>query len=344
MQKTQAGRTGKEIARDIWNSFPFCWMMLLAATALLNSPAAANAETAVDSGAGYAQPAIDTHGNAIRVTSTFVSVPVSVTSIKGSAVQGLTIDDFLVLEDGVPVTISRMSVAARSPLQLALLVDISGSIHDSFELERKAAIRFLEKVWKPGDMVSILSFSGHTEMHLENFGHVSEALRKLALLEPEKGPTALYDAIVETAGLMNRTASDQTRRAMIVFSDGADNRSDHCIRRTLDAVQRSNILFYSINSSGASVRLNSVNRRGQENMEELAAAGGGMAFVIDSTSDADHIFNAIATDFSAQYLLSYYSPNPYKKGTYRHIKVSLPGKSEVRIRARRGYYTALDSP
>ncbi len=77
-------------------------------------------------------------------------MPVSVTDSEGHAIGNLGIQDFLVEEDGRPETVSRIAEAGRSPLRLALLFDLSGSVHSRFDFEQQAAIRFLEKVWRPG--------------------------------------------------------------------------------------------------------------------------------------------------------------------------------------------------
>ena len=84
-------------------------------------------------------------------------MPVSVTDSEGRAIGNLGIQDFMIEEDGRPETVSRIAEAGRSPLRLALLFDLSGSVHSRFDFEQQAAIRFLEKVWRPGDTVSMVT-------------------------------------------------------------------------------------------------------------------------------------------------------------------------------------------
>ena len=90
----------------------------------------------------------------IRVSTNLVMVPVSVTDAAGRAVRNLEKDDFQITEDGNLQDISRMAEASQSPLQLALLFDLSGSVNNRFEFELQAATRFLKKVWKPDDAVT----------------------------------------------------------------------------------------------------------------------------------------------------------------------------------------------
>jgi hypothetical protein len=81
----------------------------------------------------------------IRVSTNLVLVPVSVTHPMGKSVVDLGIDDFEVEENGKRVTLARVGEAGKTPLELALIFDISGSVHARFELERQAAFSFLRR-------------------------------------------------------------------------------------------------------------------------------------------------------------------------------------------------------
>jgi Ca-activated chloride channel family protein len=103
-------------------------------------------------------------------------------------------------------------------------------------------------------------------------------------------------------------------------------------------VQRAEVTFYSINPSGQTMRLNVRTARSQTGMERLAAATGGAAFVPAHESDLTNIFNRIASEIRSQYLLQYYSNNQSGSRAFRRIGVTTPGHSELRVRAREGYY------
>jgi Ca-activated chloride channel family protein len=274
----------------------------------------------------------------IRVSTNLVTVPVSVTDPAGHAVANLDLSDFRIEEDGRHEIISKIADAGRSPLQLALLFDVSGSVNSRFEFEQQAAIRFLEKVWKSGDSVSIITFSERAEIRLRGSQSLPEALRTLLSLQPTERATAFFDCVIEAAKLLKESATPETRQAEIVLSDGEDNRSDHSLADALREVQHSDTLFYSINPGGHSIRLNEISLKGQQDLASLATESGGTAFVSDSTNDLDEIFGRIATELRAQYLLSYYSSNPKFNGEFRRISVSMPGRPDLRLRARQGYY------
>lgn len=265
-------------------------------------------------------------------------VPVSVTDAAGGVVQDLGKDDFRIAEDGKPEPIARMAEAGQSPLQLALLFDLSGSVNHRFEFELQAATRFLEKVCKPGDAVTIISFNEAPQVRLRNSKSLPDALRDLTGLLPTENATAFYDSVVESAKLLRMDATPETRQAAIVLSDGEDNRSDSTIADAIREVQRADAIFYSINPGGRSIRLNEISVKGQQALAALANETGGTAFVSDQVGDFDGIFGRIATELKAQYLLGYYSSNPRLDGNFRRIAVSVPQRPDLRVRARQGYY------
>ena len=73
-------------------------------------------------------------------------------------------------------------------------------------------------------------------------------------------------------------------------------------------------------------------------MQSIAEATGGTAFVPDSDKDLERVFSEVAAELRGQYLVQYYSNSQSPGGQFRTIAVSVPSHSELRIRARQGYY------
>jgi Ca-activated chloride channel homolog len=104
------------------------------------------------------------------------------------------------------------------------------------------------------------------------------------------------------------------------------------------AVQGADAVFYSINPGGPSVRLNEISTRAQNGMQSVADATGGTAYVPARAEELETIFRQIAAELRAQYLLQYLSNNQAAVGKFLRIKVSTPARTDLRIRARQGYY------
>ena len=103
-------------------------------------------------------------------------------------------------------------------------------------------------------------------------------------------------------------------------------------------VQKANAVFYSINPSGESIKLNVISTRAQNAMQQLAGATGGTAFVPERISDLEAVFSRILNELRAQYLLQYYSNDKSGGNAFRRIAITIPAQTQLRVRAREGYY------
>jgi len=274
----------------------------------------------------------------IRVSSNLVQVPVSVTDSAGQPVKGMRVEDFVIQEDGTPVQIAHMGEPGQTRLDVVLLFDVSGSVFARFDFEQQAATAFLKAIFRPSDTVAILCIATKPEVVLRPTPSLADSLAGLARLKPSGASTAFYDSLIAAARLLAGTADPDTRRVQIVLSDGEDNISEHQLADALREVQQADCLFYSINPGGPSIRLNKVSLRGQQGMEELAAQTGGYAFLAEKLQDLEAIYGRIAVELQSQYLLTYYSPDAKADGSFRRISVRVPGRPELRIRSRQGYY------
>lgn len=308
------------------------WIMCFAAIRLLLIPASGASASEIQS------PLESLPSSTIRVGTYLITVPVSVTDASGKAIRGLNMGDFRLTEDGNPQIISRIAEAHEIPLRLGLLFDLSGSLNSRFEFEQQAAMRFLRKVWKDGDAACVIAFNEQPQVLLKRSVFISEVLQELSALKPTEDSTAFFNSVVLSARHLSQLATPETRQVLVVLSDGADNRSDRNLINSIEEVQRSSAIFYAINPSAASVRLNEINIKGQENLASLAAATGGTAFVSNGVEDLEDIFNRIAVELRAQYVLAYYSSNSLLDGRYRKIRVTIPDRQDLYVRARQGYY------
>jgi Ca-activated chloride channel family protein len=307
--------------------------------------------------------AADEEGEVIRVSSNLVVVPVSVTDEKGQPVMGLTARDFRLEEEGRVQEIAQIGDPEQVPLEIALLLDVSGSVDARFSFEQQAASRFLKQVLKSADRATV--FAIDITPRLEQTRATAEvASAKLTSIGPAKGPTAFYDTVVDAARYLAQSTPPDHRRVIVVISDGEDNYSEkvkaaigatrqeqdavtpkdklqvynRVLQEVLREVQRAEVSFYSINPSGEALKLNVISLRAQGGMEQLAVATGGTSFVPERLEDLDAVFRQIAAELRSQYLLQYYSTDESTNGKFLRIKASVPARPQLRVRARQGYY------
>ena len=321
-----------------------------------------------------APPPKDEDYDVVRVMSNLIVVPVSVTDAAGQPVTGLKVADFHLEEDGRKQQITDIGNPEQVPLEIALLIDVSGSVHARFDFEKEAAARFLKQVLKAEDRAVIYAID--QKPRLEAARNTAErAAARLLLLPPSKGATAFYDTVLEAARYLSANTPAQHRRVVVVITDGEDNFSNRtrevelaayratqssdgkldkqsreqivrqrneiqrqALAEVLRELQRAEVTFYSINPSGEALRLNLPGVRAQEGMSRLAEATGGNSFVPDRLENLDNVFRQITSELRSQYLLQYYSNDESPSSKFLRINVNVPARRDVRIRARQGYY------
>lgn len=317
-------------------------------------------------------PPKDEDVDVIRVSSNLVMVPVSVVDANSQPVLGLQVTDFRVEEQGREQQLTDLGNPDQVPLDIAILFDISSSVSQKgfFQFQQRAAASFLKQVMKPVDRAAIFTIADQPVL-VAPLAPADAAAAKLQLIPAATAPvpTAFYDTVAAAAKYLIEKSEERHRRVIMVISDGDDNFSSvvkdltkaeyqaqqkgevtpAAARRNLDArraravlevqkaVQQADAAFYSINPGGPSVKLNLISMRAQNSMQAIADSTGGNAFVPDGEKDLERVFNEIAAELRGQYLLQYYS-NSQTGLQFRTIKVSLPARPELRIRARQGYY------
>jgi Ca-activated chloride channel family protein len=281
----------------------------------------------------------------IRLSSRLVLVPVSVSDASGQPVKDLKPQDVVIEEDGRPQQVVSLGEPGQTPIDLVLLFDVSGSTHKQFEFEQQAAIQFIKNDLKPGDAVSLFSIGLTPKMVEPRTNSVADAIAGLTSIAPSNEPTAFFDAMVEGVRYLGKTADSGSRRVILVISDGEENYSKtSTLRDALRELLEKDCIFYSINPNGQGINLNKTSLQGQTVMEAMASQTGGKAFSISKPEDLGYAFNQIAAELQAQYLFGYYVSDEATNGSFKKITVRSPGRPDLRIRARQGYYALQPKP
>jgi VWFA-related protein len=289
--------------------------------------------------AGYIAALAYSQGTMIRVSSNLVLTPVRVTDADGKLVRDLKPGDFDIEENGIKVVAARLGDPGEAPLELAMLFDTSGSVYTRFELERSAAVRFLNRIMRPFDSVFIISVANQPKILLERTSSLDAAIQAVAQVVPTTEATAFYSSVSKAVRVLEATERQDARRVIVAISDGEDNRSlDSKQEDLLRDLQLTNCIFYSINPRGHAYDRNFISRRAQEGMEALARQTGGLSFVADSVDELAGFLDRIADELQGQYLLGYYSPATTGAGIYRKIVIQVHGRPDLPIKARPGYY------
>src|SRR6266511_921102 len=270
----------------------------------------------------------------IKINSNLVAIPVSVTDASGEPVRNLGAEDFQIEEEGKSQQVVALGEPGKTPVELVLLFDVSGSVYERFQFQQQAASRFLKEVLKPNDAASIFTIGLRPKLVHPRVVGVDRAVAAALAVNPTKEATAFFDTVVEAAQYLGKTAEPGSRRVIVVISDGEDTMSENYrLGDALQLLQRvADCLFYSINPSGPSIHLNKISIKGQDGMVSLASATGGAAFLPDGDAALDKVFRQIAAELQAQYLLGYYAPDERTDGAFRRITVRVPKRPDLRVR------------
>jgi Ca-activated chloride channel family protein len=240
-------------------------------------------------------------------------------------VKGLARDQFRVLEDGVPQTITHFSNEG-SPLELVVAVDVSQSMAPHMPQLKNAVRKFLAALG-PKDQVTLAAFNDNLFTLARRETAQAQRLRAVDRLAPWGG-TALYDVIVRGVQLLSRQPG---RRVLVVFSDG-DDRTSHATITNVEAAMRSTDSTLFMVALGRGARESQL----RSGIQRLITMSGGRGLFVERSDRLDEAFADIIVELSNQYLIGYQSTNEKRDGSWREIAIELPGAGHT-VRARQGY-------
>jgi Ca-activated chloride channel family protein len=247
---------------------------------------------------------------------------------KHRPVEGLTADNFKVLEDGKEQQIAHFEQVRNLPLTVGVAIDTSASMIENLPEAEKAAVEFIDATINPKDRGFTMSFDDapYTLCKLTTSREALE--RSFAGLRAE-GSTALYDAIIYA---LYQFQGVKGKKALVLLTDGKDTSSKYDFDILLDYVKKAGVSVYGIglNISKAEFEVKS-------KLNRLAEASGGTTFYINSAARLGAVYKQINDELRTQYLLTYYSSNPSPDNKWRKIDVKTKPPTLV-ARTISGYY------
>lgn len=266
----------------------------------------------------------------LRVNTDLVVVNVTVTDPSGKYVRGLRRSDFKVTEDGEDQTISSFS-AESTPFAAAVLLDFSGSMESRTSLARSAAIQFLDGL-REDDVAAVFSFDSKIEQ-LQDFSP-SRDLAPIAFGRKAKGMTVLNDAILRAA--IDLSHRPETRRAIVVLSDGYDTNSSSSMDKALGAALKADVTIYTVDLSSPETTRAQARAQAVGALRNFAGKSGGRYVSAPGGIALRQAFSSIVEELGNQYTLAYRPSNRAHDGRWRDIEVKL-SRAELTARTRKGY-------
>jgi Ca-activated chloride channel family protein len=268
----------------------------------------------------------------VAINTDLVSLRVSVTDKEGRFVSGLNQGAFAVYEDGVRQEISFFS-EPDAPVAVGVVLDVSASMTGAkIEHAREAVARFIQTSHEE-DEYFLIGFNQHPQLLLDGVRGGEKMPARISGIEPQ-GATALYDAVAFSLDQIAR--SRLRKRALIVISDGEDNRSRLDLGRVRRMLRESDVAVYTVLIGPLRLRSN-----GGMVMDDLASASGGKSYFPGNAEKMSEAFEQIALELRRQYSIGYTPSNFLADGKWRHIEIKVtpqPGFLRLVARSRNGYY------
>ncbi|HXN49739.1 MAG TPA: VWA domain-containing protein [Bryobacteraceae bacterium] len=274
----------------------------------------------------------------IRVDTTLVPIPVTVTDPLNRFVTGLEIKHFRIFEDKVEQKIAYLS-SEDAPISIGLVFDHSGSMGAKLQKSREAVAQLL-KTANPDDEFFLVQFNDRPELAL-GFTHDPDAVQNRLTFVESKGRTALLDSVYLAINEMKK--AHNPRKALVVISDGGDNSSRYTETEIKNLVREADVQIYAIGifEPMAARGRTAEELAGPSLLSEIAEQTGGRHFPVKNLAELPDVAERIGYELHNQYVLFYAPSNASKDGKYRHVQVKLvqpKGLPPLRAFWRLGYY------
>jgi len=268
----------------------------------------------------------------IRVDVPIVNLDVNVVLDKTHQfVPGLKAPNFLVLEDGVPQTVTTVRMA-QTPITAVMLLEFASNSYYFIRDMQNASYTFFQTL-RPDDYIAVITYDLRTHI-LTDFTNnkqvVGDALSSLMI--PGFSDTNLFDALYET---LDRLTRIEGRKYIILIGTGRDTFSRITLDKILAKVKATpNVTIFTI-GTGALVRelvdsqggMGSIARldylQADNQMKTFARMTGGLSFNPMFQGALPDVFAQINDSIRNQYVLTYRPTNNKNDGSYRRIQVKL---------------------
>ena len=286
----------------------------------------------------------------LKVDVLLINVVATVVDGRGRTVPDLTIDDFILEENGQPQTIKLLSPTADLPISIGVILDASRSMESKIRTAQRAVDRFLSMIHKE-DEIFLMTFAMRASLIADITSDRTQLANALLTGVDVGGGTALYDSLYQA--LQKVKQGRYPKKAVLLVTDGEDTTSLTRFDKALQNIREADMLVYCVGIKGApgfdlgtdplsgnagsstpnstTVDMKVLNRFGE--------ASGGRAWEISEAvfgKKMDEVLDTIAAELRGQYSIGYYPSHPVKDGKWHRVRIRMKNP-DYSARARKEY-------
>jgi len=285
------------------------------------------------------QTAAEPPSQTFRSAVDLVTIQASVRDKRGRPMVGLTTADFEVFDNGQLRPVLSLRSDLQSPISVAILVDMSGSMRLSAKvgMARQAFASILGQLRSGDDEVAVFAFDSslHERRGFTNdLGSVKDALTDF---EPF-GSTSLYDATAETARQV--AARSGARKAVIVLTDGIDTSSALSASQVSGLASSIDVPVFvvatvpSVDQRTLMETAERVPRPEAVDLRDLAEWTGGQLVFASSFNETVVVASSLVEQLRQQYVLAIEAASAHE---WRRLDVRVKHPA-ANVKARSGYF------
>jgi Ca-activated chloride channel family protein len=263
-----------------------------------------------------------------------VNVLFSASDWRGRFVADLKSADVTVFDNGgQPESITYFLREENLPLEVGILIDVSGSVANVFHAQQKAASLFLQQTLRSSDQASLIAFGTDIRVVQDFTKSVSLLGSAIANLSAGDTGTAIFDAVrTSSERLAQQQQFGPNRRALVLITDGEDNASHGQLNDAIDAALQSEVVIFALNTN---VHPESTDAW----LKKLAESTGGNVLHASGEKALRSAFGKVNQQLRSQYVLGYKPSHLQTDRRFHRIRLTVH-KFGLHVQCRKGYYVA----
>jgi VWFA-related protein len=249
-----------------------------------------------------------------------VTVYISVTDQTGEPIAVDPVNLVLKENDQVIAPDQIQGKGEVGPLTTILAIDTSGSMlsGNKLKIAKTVAKEYVDKM-QPNDRVGIVAFSDSIH-YVQEVIQDKEALTNSIQGLQATGDTAMVDAAMKAVEVLNPL---QGRKAIIILTDGMDNRSENTPDQVITAIGQKGLSISTIGFGDPNQGTGNVTALDEKSLVNLAEKAGGQYGYAKDQASLQRIYEKYSRIMKSEYVITYSSPSSLRDGLSRNLTVSL---------------------
>jgi VWFA-related protein len=294
-------------------------------------PAQSNPAPSVAAKPAPAQQKPPDAGVTIAVEVPVVTLDVIATTQHGDLIPGLKKENFRILEDGQPQTITNFG-PTDAPITMVVLMEFSARAYGWFSYQAKYWSDALFPNLNQKDWIALVTFDMKPRLEVDftqNKDEVRQAIYHLYF--PGFSESNVFDALLDT---VDKLKDVKGKKSILLMASGVDTFSKHTLDQTMKQLRGTDVTIFVVgldkpitNWADMHGGLHTMARmdylQAENQMKTFAQMSGGFAWFPQFDGEIPGIMHDVAEFLRHQYSITYTPSNHNADGKYRKVKVEL---------------------